>query len=134
VGFHSCYKLADRDNLHYQTAASARLHTLRNSVGGNQMVMIMVCICISFKNMLTIRKLRLYNKVTTNSVTYADFNRLLRNLFLRTIHDYLMGFQSIMRRSSGLLHIFSVRRVKSPYFAVRSVFGADPCIPSSALT
>lgn len=46
--------------------------------------------------------------VTTNSVTYADYNRLLRNPLLRTIHDYLMGFQQIVRRSSGLLHTHSV--------------------------
>jgi hypothetical protein len=72
------------------------------------MVMIMVYICTSFKNMLTIRKLRLYNKVTSNSVTCADFNRLLQNPFLRTIHDYLRSFQSIMRRSSGFLHTYSV--------------------------
>jgi len=72
------------------------------------MVMIMVCICTSFKNMLTIRKIRLYNKLTTNSVTYADYNRLLRNPLLRTIHDYLMGFQPIVRRSSGLLHTYFV--------------------------
>jgi len=46
--------------------------------------------------------------VTTNSVTYADYNRLLRNPLLRNIHDYLMGFQPILWRSSGHLHTYSV--------------------------
>jgi len=79
------------------------------------MVMIMVCICTSFKNILTIRKIRLYNKLTTNSVTYADYNRLLRNSLLRLSDGVSADCETV---KWAFTHIFFMRRVKSPYFAV----------------